>query len=307
MPNLPMAQADLLLLLPLAWQNYLDQLPKFGAYKRGYTADLATEALKQLGAAKALPNDQARGATAEATRDELLAQRDEFLDVWQQLDGYLEEAYPAPAAYQAMRDAAGHNYYDKAGANNWSALTNLVDAAENFVAAHAAELRDQGDMPDPFAATLATEAADTRALLRRYQRETLAAEQATPARTGALQACYDTYAKMARDAQRIFRRQPELAQLFQTEYLLGIVRGTAQAGVRGTLTHPDGAPAAGVTVEAVGQGVSAITDEDGRYALALPAGSHTLAMSGAGHARQEVPVEVEAGVKRRVDGVMKQG
>ena len=67
----------------------------------------------------------------------------------------------------------------------------------------------------------------------------------------------------------------------------------------------DGAPAAGVAVAASGpKAGAAVSDADGRYALALPAGDYTGAFSGAGYARQEVAVKVEAGVKRRVDAVM---
>lgn len=215
----------------------------------------------------------------------------------------------APTAYKAMREAAGYGSYDRAAGNDWTAMTALINSALAFVTAQAPALREQGEMPDAFAAHLAAEAADVQVLIRRFNQETTAAEQGTSARGTALADCYEEFQKVNRDAQRIFLRQPERARLFQTEYLLGIVRGTGQAGVRGTLTLADGAPAAGVTIEVLAQKtpVSTVSDADGRYALAVPAGNYTLAMSGAGVVRQEVAVTVEAGVKKRVDGVMGKG
>ena len=59
-----------------------------------------------------------------------------------------------------------------------------------------------------------------------------------------------------------------------------------------------------VTVELTGV-KSAIEagEAGGRYALAGPA-VYSLAFSGVGYVRQELMVTVEAGVKKRVDGVM---
>ncbi|WP_310397385.1 carboxypeptidase regulatory-like domain-containing protein [Hymenobacter sp.] len=304
MKNLPMSQSDLALLLPLAWQHYLDHQPKFGEYKASYSPELAATALARLKAAEALPDEAARGARAEMTRGELLEQGREFLAVWQQLDGYIEGAFPAPTAYKAMREAAGYGRYEGAADSDWPAMTALINSALGFVAAQGAALR-AGEMPEAFAARLAAEAADVQVLIGRFNQETAAAQQGTSARGAALLACFEEFVKMGRDGQRIFLRQPEVARLFQTDYLLSIVRGTGQAGVRGTLTLADGAPAAGVAVAVSGpRAGAAVSDADGRYALALPAGDYTVAFSGAGFVPQEVAVTVEAGVKRRVDGVM---
>jgi hypothetical protein len=303
-----MSQSDLGLLLPLAWQNYLNNQPKFEGYKERYTAKLAAEALARFNAAEQLPDDAARGANAELTRGELLEQGREFLDAWQQLEGYIEEAFPAPTAYKAMREAAGYGSYAAASAHDWPAMTALIKSALGFVAAQDEVLRTKGEMPAKFASQLAAEAADVTALIKRFNQETAAAEQGTSTRGAALLDSFDEFVKMQRDAQRIFLRQPELARLFQTEYLLGIVRGTGQAGVRGTLTLADGAPAVGVAVELSGPKTGAtVSDADGRYALAVPAGDYKVAFGGAGYVRQELAVTVEAGVKKRVDGVMGKG
>jgi len=300
-----MSQSDLALLLPLAWQNYLDNQPKFGEYKAGYTPALAPAALARLNAALALPDDAARGANAELTRGELLEQGREFLDAWQQLEGYIEGAFPTATAYKAMREAAGYGSYDRAAAHDWTAMAALIHSALGFVAAQGPALQGAGEMPPAFAARLAAEAADVQVLTGRFNRETAAAQQGTSARGTALLDCFEEFGKMSRDAQRIFLRQPELARLFQTEYLLGIVRGTGQAGVRGALALADGTPAAGVTVAITGaKTATTVSDADGRYALAVPAGDYGLVFSGAGYARQELAVTVEAGVKKRADGVM---
>ena len=303
MLNLSMSQSDLTRVLPLAWQNYLDYQPKLAAYKARYTPELAAVALANFDKALLLPDAQARNADPELTRIELLTQGREFLEVWQWLGGYIETAYPG-AAYKAMRDAAGYKSYAAAAGSDWSAMTALMTSAKQFVKLHDKELQTKGDMPDTFAERVRAEAADVETLLKRMAREAQAATDGTSARLTALLSCLEEFMVVSRDAQRVFLRQPDVARLFQVEYLRGLVGGGAQAGVRGTLTLADGSPAAGVPVAIAGQ-ADTVSDADGRFALAVAAGSYTVVLGGSGGwARQELPVTVEAGVKRRVDGVV---
>lgn len=303
-PMIPMSQGDLYLVMPLAWQAYRDHLPRFTAYKTGYTAAVADAQDKALATALALPDDAARSGAAEVVRLALLPQATEYLAAWNQLDGYIEEAYPD--AYASQRDAAGHAHYEAAARHDWAHLTSLVTAAATFGRDHKAELLAQGQMPPDFLAkTLAPEAADVTTLVNQYQKLKGTSQQGSTGQQTANMALYTAYQKMNRDAQRIFRLEPDLARLFQTEYLLSLVRGPGQAGVRGTLTVAGGAPAAGVTVAIAGvKTASDVSGGHGRYALAVPAGDYTVVFSGAGYAAQEVKVTVQAGVKKRVDGVM---
>ena len=304
MLNLSMSQSDLTRVLPLAWQNYADHQPKLAAYKARYTPGFATAALGRFEAALLLPDVQARNADPELTRIELLTQAREFLEVWQWLEGYIEGAYPGAANYRAMRDAAGYKSYAAAAGSDWSAMTALMNSAKQFVALHNAELQAKGDMPKTFAARVVAEAADVETLLKRMAREEQTATAGTSERGTALLACLEEWMGVSRDAQRVFLRQPDVARLFQVEYRLGIVGGGAQAGVRGTLTLADGSPAAGVPVAIAGK-VETTSDDDGRFALAVAAGTYTVVLGGSnGWAQQELPVVVEAGVKKRLDGVV---
>ena len=303
--GLPVSQGDLYLLLPLAWQAYTDHLGDFADYKSGYTAQLATAQAQALKAAEALPDDSARSGQAEAVREQLVPQLAEYLAAWQRLDGYIEEAFPE--SYDTMRAAAGHGSYDAAAHNDWASVTTLLAAARTFGQDHEAELLAKGQMPATFLAkTLAAEAADVTKLLGQYQQLKGTAQQGTTTQQAANRALYDDYQKMNRDAQRIFRRQPDTARLFQTEYLLGLVRGPGQAGLRGTLTLADGTllPGIAVAVQSPKGPLETVSDAEGRYALPIPAGDYTVVFSGAGYARQQVEVTVAAGVKKRVDGVM---
>ena len=219
--NLPMSQGDLYLLLPLAWQQYADNQAAFEKYKKSYTLQFGTDAVARLAAAGLLPDAQARGASAEVLRGELVGQATEFLDAWNLLDGYIEGAWPAAGPYKAMREAAGHDYYTAAAGEDWGAMEKMIKAALGFVNTYAAELRDKGEMPDDFAATLAGEAEDVRRLTRRFVAAKATAQQGTGTQNTALDACLEDFRRMSGDAQRIFRRQPEKALLFQQEYLLG--------------------------------------------------------------------------------------
>lgn len=303
--GLPVSQGDLYLLLPLAWQAYTKHLGDFADYKSGYTGQLATTQLKALADAQQLPDDAARSGEAEAARQQLVTQLSDYLAAWHRLDGYIEEAYPNN--YESMRAAAGHGHYEAAARNDWSAVTALLAAAATFGDEHQADLLAQGQMPATFLTkTLAAEAADVAKLLKQYQQLKSTAQQGTTTKQDANRALYDSYQKMNRDAQRIFRRQPDVAKLFQTEYLLGLVRGPGQASLRGTLTLADGRAAPGITVAVQGGKVpvETLSDEEGRYTLAVPAGNYTVVFSGPGVARQEVLVTVPAGVKKRVDKVV---
>ena len=304
-PTIPLSQSDLYLVLPLAWQAYTDHLGDFTDYKTGYSAALATTQLKALADAQKLPDDAARSGEAETVRQQLVAQLADYLAAWHRLDGYIEEAYPAN--YDSMRAAAGHGNYDAASHNDWAAVTALLAAARTFGDDHQPELLKKGQMPASFLTkTLAAEAADVARLLTQYQQLKGTAQQGTTTQQDANRTLYDDYQKMNRDAQRIFRRQPDTAKLFQTEYLLGLVRGPGQAGLRGTLTLADGRVAPGITVAVQGGKVplETLSDAEGRYALPVSAGNYTVVFSGPGVARQEVPVTVQAGVKKRVDGVV---
>ncbi len=301
-----MSQSDLMRVIPLAWQNYLDYQPRLSEYKASYTPELATAAMGRFEAALLLPDDQARNADPEVTRIELVVQAREFLEVWQWLEGYIEQAYPGAETYHVMRDAAGYKNYAAAAGADWPALTALIKSAKQFVTLRDAVLQAKGEMPKTFAARLFAEAADVEILLQRMAREEQAAMAGTSQRLTALLACLEEWMVVSRDAQRVFLRQPEVARLFQVEYLLSMVGSGAQAGVRGTLTLADGQPAAGVPVAIPGKG-DTVSDADGRFALAVAAGTYTVVLGGnGGWQRQEVPVTVEAGVKKRVDAVVAQ-
>ena len=301
----PMSQGDLQLLLSLAWQTYQDNLAAFTAYKPLYTAQVATDGLALLKTAKELPDDQTRGAAAETARLQLMPQLTEYLDAWVRLEGYIEDAY-GPTGYKPMREAAGAKFYEAAANQNWDSVTRLMEGARAFVTAHTAELTANDNMPPTFVATLEGEAQDVETLLKKFLGFKNDERKGTEAKDAANEAAFGAWQKVARDANRIWRRQPDQRKYFEMEYLLGLVRGTGQAGIRGTMTLAGGTAAEGVTVTVVGvKDALAKTDEDGRYALAVAAGTYAVALGGEGYRPQTIAgVVVSAGVKRRVDGVV---
>ncbi len=303
-----MAQGDLYLVLPLAWQAYRDNQAAFTAYRAAYTDQVAVQGLALLQAAQNLPDDQSRGAAAEKTRRELLPQLVEYLDAWVRLEGYIEEAY-GTTGYKPMREEAGGKFYEAAGAENWDAVTRLITNARAFVANHGAELTAKDNMPATFPALLEAEAQDVEKLLAKFLTFKNDERKGTEAKEAANAAAYAAWQKVARDAARIWRRQPDQRRYFEMEYLLGLVRGAGQAGIRGVLTLADGGVAEGVTVTVAGvNDATTVTDEDGRFALAVPAGTYVVSLSGAGFKPLDIAnVVVEPGVKKRVDGVVERG
>ena len=209
MTSIPMSQGDLVLLLSLAWGHYSDNQGAFGKYKpKVYTDKLADEVLARLAAANALPDNQARNAVGERLRGELVVQGNEFLDAWNLLDGYIEEAWPGKVDNKAMRDAAGHGHYEAAAEENWTEMERLIKSALGFVTTYAAELTAKGDMPADFGETLAAEGEDVRRLTKKFTAAKATAQQGTGAQEMAFLASLGEFQKMNGDAQRIFRRQP---------------------------------------------------------------------------------------------------
>ena len=295
-----MSQGDLYLLGPLVWQHYTDHQAVFGKYKKSkYPPTLGAEAVARLEAAAKLRNQQARGAASEMTRNDLAQQRDEFVDQWNLLDGYLEDAY-RPADYKAMREAAGHDYYSAAQNDDWGAAAELVNQALTFVDDHLDTLKAKTDLDDDFVATLKAEGEDVLRVVRRLFKEQDGAEEATGEKLAANEACYAEFMAMCADGQRLFRRQPDVARQFQVESLLATVRGVRQAGIRGVVTDADGQEVAGVTITVKEKpGATTTTDGDGRYFLALASGTYTVVVG-----EKEISgVVVEVGVKKRVDVV----
>ncbi|MBC7446835.1 MAG: carboxypeptidase regulatory-like domain-containing protein [Hymenobacteraceae bacterium] len=305
MAKLPMAQGDLYLVLPLAWQAYRDNQAAFTAYRPAYTDQVAVAGLALLKAAQDLPDDQSRGGAGEKTRRELLPQLIEYLDAWVRLEGYIEAAY-GETGYKPMREEAGSKFYEAASGENWDAVTRLITNARGFVKDHLAELTANDNMPTTFPAELEAEAQDAEKLIERFLSFKNDERKGTEAKEAANAAAYAAWQKVARDADRIWRRQPEQRRYFEMEYLLGLVRGTGQAGIRGVLTRADGGVAAGVTVTVPGvPDATTVTDEDGRFALAVPAGTYVVELRGAGFKPLDIAsVVVSAGVKKRVDGVV---
>lgn len=302
MATYKMSQGDLYLLLPLAWQHYTDHQPVFGKYKKSkYTPMLGAEGVARVEAAAAMRNQQARSAAPETTRNELVQQVEEFVDQWNLLDGYIEDAYSADD-HKAMREAAGYGYYRAAMNEDWGAAVEMVNQALTFVDTNQETLKTKGDMDDDFVKTLLAEGEDVRRVARRMFKLQDDAEEATGEKLAANEACYAEFQTMSADAQRLYRRQPEVARLFQFESLLETVRGTRQAGIRGVVTDANGQDVAGATLTVKEKpDATAVTDEDGRYFLPLASGTYTLVVDGA----KEVPgVVVEVGVKKRVDVVV---
>lgn len=299
MPTYPMAQGDLYLLLPLVWGLYTDHQPAFGKYKKArYTPTLGAEELAKLDTAMKLPNDQAREGVPEATRIELQQQLAEWLDAWNLLDGYVEDAFRPAGTYKAQREAAGGKLYEKAAEEDWGAAQEMINTALAYVAANAQVLKEAGGMDDDFANTLNAEGEDVRRVLRRMLRERKKAEEGTSAKITANEALYSAFQQMSADAQRLFRRDLNLKAQFQQETLLAQVRGTRQAGIRGVVTDAAGQELAGVAVTVPGvEKATAVTDADGRYFIGLPAGTYTVAVG-----QKEISgVVVSVGVKKRVD------
>jgi len=78
-------------------------------------------------------------------------------------------------------------------------------------------------------------------------------------------------------------------------FAAGPAAAQGQVTVSGTVTSGDGTPQAGATVTVDGVGAATLTDEQGRYSLALPPGNHALRVRAVGQVDVQRTVTVAQG------------
>lgn len=155
-PTYSSTQDELYEICRAGWQSCSDDLALFTPFKALYTAALITAKQTAIDTAEALPDDQARNADHEVKRATMVAQANVCMDLWLQLDRYIDTAYPDPVTKKARREEAGSTDYAKAKNQNWEKVKSLLLSGKNFLTAHTAELTAGNNMPAGFAATYNT-------------------------------------------------------------------------------------------------------------------------------------------------------
>ncbi len=295
----PCAQKDAYSVLDTAWDNYLQHLAAFSAYKPGkYTAALAAQAKLRIKMARELPDNQARSGLAEELRIGVELKGAVLLNDFQLLKGYIDEAYQGDdVAYRKPNyEEAGQLYYRDASRGDWESVMSLGDSMRGYITLKLSVLMTNGQMPASFETTVSGHFTDFEQAYSAYKQ----AEQtqvATAEKVAATNACYREGIDMMKDGQRLFVHDVDIKALFVFNTILDMinprvagVKGRIQAavtnvnvvGAKGTFS-PEGEPA-----------VLAETDENGEYALLrLRAGTYHVKWEMEGFVPVEEDVVIE--------------
>lgn len=297
-PAYSTTQQQLYLVTEMAWGNYKDNLADFAAFKGKYTAQLATDALAEVAAAKAIPDNQTRGAVPETMRLQLLPLAEVCLFNFQKLKSYIEEVYE-DGEEKPMLDAAGSQYYRAASREGWEQMGSLLTASAKFLTDHATTLEAGGqNMPTAFVAEYNT--AKT-AFETKYS-EFLKTAQATPAGTStkitANNALYKKVIAMLNDGQLLYKNNPTKKDLFTFSSLLSYITTAGTTGIEIKLTDKQSSqPIGGYTATLQPGNKTGIADATGILQLTIAEGLYDMTITATGYpAYTEKDIKITTGV-----------
>jgi hypothetical protein len=290
------SQQELYTICRLGWQSCNQHLANFSAFKARYTAPYIAERQEEVEAAANLPDEQARTSDSEVFRIQLEQLAATCMADWQKLKRYIADSWP-PELQKPKTDAAGQNYYNKAGNNDWEACRGLITAGSNFIAANLGTLTDNDNMPATFQDTFN---ADKTAFETKHQEFLDSEESSSVATENKITANNDIHSKvmvMFLDGQEIFKDNEAVKKQFVFDQVLNLASGTGTAGVRGTVTDSTtSAPIANAAVTFVINEKTSITDEDGKYQVTqVAAGTYSISFIAEGYVHQTVSQQIKTG------------
>lgn len=305
-PRYHCAQKDLYSVCRSGWTNYENHLADFTAHKALYDAAKKTAALAAITAAEDLPDEQARGASSELLRLEVVSTGNTVLSNFKKLKSYINSAYPK-AQWKALYEAAGQTYYEAAANEDWESLRQIGISMGNFIDAHVVELTAGDNMPATFQTQSET---DTTTFNTKYNDFKEAAEtgEATAGKLTANNAIFDELTLMFADAQVIYEDDFDASQLFVFDRLLQQVN-PSNAGLQGQVFDGGTFTPLGdatVTMQKSGSSpVSTTTDQFGAFNITgIPAGDYTVTLTKSGYQTINDVVTIQTGTVSSKEYVM---
>lgn len=302
----PCSMGDLYSIMETGWGNYKVKVASFTAFKGIYNAGLATTALAAIGAAKTLPDDAARSAAAETLRVGLVKMSKTCLLNFRMLKSYIETAFTDSDLWAIQFSAAGQDYYDAAGNEDWEGMESLLSSAKNYLTTNTTLLLGVApnlNMPAAFPATFTTAAT---AFSTQYGQFKAAMETsaATAAKITANNACYKTFMSMMKDGQLIFANDFETKKLFVFNTIWDMIN-PPKSGIKGMVkASGTNEPLGGASLKIQKEGEVAITittDDDGSYSQRLSVGKFTVTVMATGFANQTKSFELQADGYKTID------
>ena len=193
--------------------NLQAKLAEMAAFRGRYTAAFVTAFRGKIADAMALPDDQARGADAQALLVQMNDKRDVIMGLWVDTGRYIEGAFPK-GEWAIRREEAGNKHFAKVGTNNWDELVMACSSNKGFLVAKAVTLEDGGlNMPNPFPGEFKTQSDAFDSLYAAFK----VAEQTTVAtniKINANNAIFNTAMEICKDGQAKFKDDEGVTKMF---------------------------------------------------------------------------------------------
>ncbi len=271
------AQPELYLICRKGWHLCTDNLAAFTAYKPKYSEAFIAQNLSDINDADNMDDSKARYARSQNLRLDLVEKKEEVLDIYHLLKGYIEDAYRTDKV-PTMIQAAGQQFYAKASSNNWAHASALLSAMGPFVSNNLATLTDNNNMPPNFSTRIQTVKEEFEQMYKNWSASDNAAATETDAKITANNAIYNNLKTMLSDAQKVFRKDALLAEKFTLLDLMSQVRGPRPSGISGRVLNSVNQKAienAQISIPALDKVIK--TDVNGQFQLMpLPVGKYTV-------------------------------
>jgi hypothetical protein len=205
--------AELYAGLNIIWKSQSAHEAEFAAENTLYTAGLWLTRAAAIKAASVLPNGEARAATAEVLRINLLKKHEQVMSKWNSLSGFIRTAFAAEF-YKTRIDEAGKRHSRKALKQNWKEVEALLQSGKKFISQHGSALSTDGGMPAGFELAFNTLETEFKQLYEAFTTARQNAQEQTDVKIVANNAIWKDGQSMMKDARNIFRKQASLRERF---------------------------------------------------------------------------------------------
>jgi hypothetical protein len=293
---------ELLYTICLAGWNLCSQyLTNFAELKAFYTGAFIADAVQDVEAAKQLtPSRQSIGARKEA-RINLLNATKAVLNNWQLLKVYITRAFPNDMV-QTKLEVAGASLFKKASLVNWSAVRDLIDTANAFIADNLTALTNNENMPPQFQATFQTDGDSCIALSVIFFDLDIAKQLGVNKKLDANNAIYSSLIEMMKDGQQIFKADEAIKKQFVFSNLVATHSGEGSASLTGYIVNANNQPVESVLIISRDQKYKATTNAKGHYRIGrIAAGNYTFSITCPGYSPIDQIITFNAGTASKAN------
>lgn len=223
--NYRSTQPELYTVAETGWNSLEEKLPDFFNFKPKYDALFIADRRAELAAAETLPDEQARYADVEVAEVTMKEKAKIARAKWQMLKRYIIDAFPA-SNQKARLEEAGSLNYEKAAADNWELVKELMKSGSQFINNHLAELTANNNMPAGFQLIFDTSKSEFNTAFSGFLTKTELAVVATQTKITANNLVYDKLINMMDDGKEIFKDDEAVRKQFVFDEVLALIKLT---------------------------------------------------------------------------------